>query len=186
MLRRYGLILAVAAAGLIYWLRQAMRTRRGRLLVDRWKLKIPVAGKIFLGYAVSRFCRILGTLLRNGVPILRSLEISSESTGNRVLAEAILQSAENISSGETLSRPLAECGVIPRSVMAMISIAEESNTLDAVLMNVADGMDRKMGRQLDLMVRMIEPLMLLIMGAVIMFVLIGLLLPIFEMSTMMS
>jgi type II secretory pathway component PulF len=186
VLGRYGLILAVAAAGLIYWLRQVARTRRGRLLVDRWKLKIPVAGKIFLGYAVSRFCRILGTLLRNGVPILRALDISSGSTGNRVLAEAILQSAENISSGETLSRPLAECGVIPRSVMAMISVAEESNTLDEVLMNVADGMDRKLGRQLDMMVRMIEPLMLLVMGAVIMFVLIGLLLPIFEMSTMTS
>lgn len=186
VLGKYGLILGIAAAGLTYWLRQATRTGRGRLFVDRWKLKIPVAGKIFLGYAVSRFCRILGTLLRNGVPILRSLEISSESTGNLVLGEAILQSAENISSGETLSRPLAECGVIPRSVMAMISVAEESNTLDDVLMNVADGMDRKLGRQLDLMVRMIEPLMLLVMGAVIMFVLVGLLLPIFEMSTMMS
>ena len=186
VLGKYGLILAVAAGGLIFWLRAATRTGRGRLFVDRWKLKIPVAGKIFLGYAVSRFCRILGTLLRNGVPILRALEISSESTGNRVLAEAILRSAENISSGETLSRPLAECGVIPRSVMAMISVAEESNTLDDVLDNVADAMDRKMGRQLDMMVRMIEPMMLLVMGAVIMFVLIGLLLPIFEMSTMMS
>ncbi len=186
VLKKYGLILAVGVGGLVFWLRRVTRRGRGRLLVDRWKLKIPLAGKIFLGYAVSRFCRILGTLLRNGVPILRALEISSGSTGNRVLAEAILQSAENISSGETLARPLAECGVIPRSVMAMISVAEESNTLDEVLVNVADGMDRKLGRQLDMMVRMIEPVMLLVMGAVIMFVLIGLLLPIFEMSTMTS
>jgi len=186
VLGRYGLLIAVAAAGLIYWLRRLAATPRGRMIVDRIKLKIPVAGAIFLGYAVSRFCRILGTLLRNGVPILKALEISSASAGNRVLAQAILQSAENISAGETLSRPLAECGVIPRPVMAMITVAEESNTLDEVLINIADGIDRKLGRQLDLMVRMIEPLMLLLMGVVIMFVLIGLLLPIFEMSTMMA
>ena len=186
LLANYGLVIAAIAAGLGYWLRQLAATDRGRLFVDRWKLKIPVAGKVFLGYAVSRFCRILGTLLKNGVPIIRSLEISSESTGNRVLAEAILESAENISSGETLAKPLADCGVIPRPVMAMISVAEESNTLDDVLVNIADGIDRKTSRQLDILVRMMEPMMLLAMGLVIMFVLIGLLLPIFEMSTMMG
>lgn len=186
VLGRYGLVFLGAAVGLAYWLRSLAGTKRGRLFVDRWKLKIPVAGNIFLGYAVSRFCRILGTLLTNGVPILKALEISSESTGNRVLAEAILESAENISAGETISRPLAECGVIPRSVMAMISVAEQSNNLDNVLVNIADGIDRKTSRQLDMMVRMIEPLMLLVMGAIIMFVLLGLLLPIFEMSTMMA
>ncbi|MFH1923076.1 MAG: type II secretion system F family protein [Planctomycetota bacterium] len=186
VLGRYGLVLLGAAVGLGYWLKSVAATKRGRLFIDRWKLKIPVAGNIFLGYAVSRFCRILGTLLANGVPILKALEISSESTGNRVLAEAILESAENISAGETISRPLAECGVIPRSVMAMISVAEQSNNLENVLVNVADAMDRKTGRQLDMMVRMIEPLMLLVMGAIIMFVLLGLLLPIFEMSTMMA
>jgi general secretion pathway protein F/type IV pilus assembly protein PilC len=186
VLGRYGLLLAAAGAGLVFWLRRTVAAGRGRLILDRVKLKVPVAGKIFLGYAISRFCRILGTLLRNGVPIIKALEISSESTGNRVLAQAIVASAENISAGETLSRPLAECGVIPPSVMAMITVAEESNTLDDVLVNIADGIDRKIGRQLDMMVRMIEPLMLLVMGVIIMFVLIGLLLPIFEMSTMMA
>ncbi len=186
ILGKYGLVLAAVGAGLIYWLRRFSATERGRLIFDRVKLKAPLAGKVFLGYAVSRFCRILGTLLRNGVPILRALEISSESTGNRVLGRAILESAENISAGETLSKPLAECGVIPRSVMAMIAVAEEANTLDDVLVNIADGIDRKLGRQLDMLVRMIEPMMLLVMGVVIMFVLIGLLLPIFEMSTMMA
>jgi len=186
VLRKYGLLLALGAAGLGYWLRRYAASDRGRLLIDRLKLRIPVAGKIFLGYSVSRFCRILGTLLGNGVPILKALEISSESTGNRVLAQAILASGETISAGEKLSGPLAECGVIPRPVMAMIAVAEESNSLDDVLVNIADGIDRKTGRQLDLMVRMIEPLMLLVMGVVIMFVLIALLLPVFEMSTMMA
>jgi len=181
-LRHYGLFVGAAAIGLVPWLRKVFRRREGRLLLDRWKLKIPLAGPIFLNYAVSRFCRVLGTLLRNGVPLLKSLEISSESAGNLVLAQAIVASAENISTGNTLSRPLANCGLIPRTVMAMISVAEESNNLDQVLVNIADGIDRKTARQLDIMVRLVEPMMLMVMGAVILFVLTALLLPIFDMS----
>ena len=185
-LGRYGLYVAGGFFGLILLLRKQAMTPFGRLLMDRWKLKLPLAGKILLGSAVSRFCRILGTLLSNGVSLLRALEISSESTGNKVLAAAIHASAENISAGDTLARPLAESGIIPKSVMAMISIAEESNNLDAVLINIADGIDRKTSRQLDVMVRLIEPMMLLIMGSVILFVMIALLLPVFEMSSGMG
>jgi general secretion pathway protein F/type IV pilus assembly protein PilC len=181
-LRDYGVFVAIGGGGLFLWLRGYLHTRKARALIDRWKLRIPVAGPIFLNYAVSRFCRVLGTLLRNGVPLLRSLEISSESAGNVVLAEAIRDSAENVSTGNTLAQPLASCGLIPRTVMAMISVAEESNNLDNVLINIADGLDRKNSRQLDIMVRLVEPVMLLVMGTVILFVLTALLLPIFDMS----
>jgi general secretion pathway protein F/type IV pilus assembly protein PilC len=181
-LRDFGLFVGIGAFMLISWVRRWFRKPQGRLLADRWKLRIPVAGPIFLNYAVSRFCRVLGTLLRNGVPLLKSLEISSESAGNLVLAKAITASAENISTGNTLSRPLANCGLIPKAVMAMISVAEESNNLDNVLVNIADGIDRKAARQLDIMVRLVEPAMLLVMGTVILFVLTALLLPIFDMS----
>lgn len=181
-LGKYGVFVAAGVAALVFWLRKLAASTKGRWLVDRWKLKIPVAGPIFLNYAVSRFCRVLGTLLRNGVPLLKSLEISSESAGNVVLAKAIRDSAENISTGNTLSRPLANCGLIPRPVMAMITVAEESNNLENVLINIAEGIDRKTARQLDVMVRLVEPMMLLIMGAVILFVLTALLMPIFDMS----
>ncbi len=183
LLGKYGIFVAAAIAGLVYWVRKQLATESGRLFADRAKLKIPIAGKIFLGYAISRFCRVLGTLLRNGVPLLKSLEISSDSTGNRVLAQAIRQSAENVSSGETLATPLAECGLIPRPVMAMISVAEESNNLDNVLVNIADGIDRQTSTQLDLMVRLLEPLTLLVMASAILFVLVALLLPVFQMSS---
>jgi len=186
VLGRYGLFLAAAFVGAVAWLRRAAATTRGRMTVDRLKLKIPVAGSIFLNSAVSRLCRVLGTLLRNGVPLLKAMEISRDSAGNRILAEAIRRSAENISSGDTLARPLAECGLIPKPEMAMISIAEQSNNLDDVLINVADGLDRKIARQLDIMVRLVEPAMLLVMGGVIMFVLSALLLPVFEMSATMN
>jgi len=125
-------------------------------------------------------------LLRNGVPLLRALEISSGATGNLVLARAIRSSAENVSAGNTLARPLSECGLLPKPVMAMISVAEESNNLENVLINIADGIDRKLGRQLETMVRLLEPAMLMVMGAIVLFVLVALLLPVFEMSTSMT
>ena len=185
-LGNYGLYLAAAGVGLIVWLRKQLQTDAARLLVDRYKIKLPAVGPIFLSTALSRFCRVLGTLLQNGVPLLRALEISSDATGNRVLAQAIHGSAKNISSGETLSRPLQECGLFPKPIMAMITIAEESNNLEKVLINIADGIDRKIGRQLNIMVRLLEPTMLLILGAVVLFVLTALLLPVFEMSATMG
>ena len=186
LLGGYGLYIGAGIGALGVWLWKLIKTPAGQLFLDKWKLKLPLFGKIFLSSALSRFCRILGTLLQNGVPILRALEISAESTGNKVLAEAITKSAENISSGDTLSKPLAECGLFPRPIMAMISVAEESNNLDNVLVNVADTIDRKTAQQLDVMVRLIEPIMLLLMGSVILFVMIALLLPVFEMSTTMG
>jgi general secretion pathway protein F/type IV pilus assembly protein PilC len=183
VLVRYGIVVLAVCGGIAMAIRHALKTERGIYFVDRWKLRIPIAGKIFHDSAVSRFCRVLGTLLRNGVPILKSLRISSGSVGNRLLAEAILDSAENISSGQTLSAPLSQCGLIPPSTMAMIRVAEESNTLDTVLINIADGIDKRVERQLTLMVRFVEPVMLVIIGGAILFVLVALLLPVFDMST---
>ena len=186
ILGHYGIFVVAAAAALFYWARRRLRSPEGRLFADRVKLRIPIAGKIFLGYAVSRFCRVLGTLLTNGVPLLKSLEISSDSAGNRVLSQAIRNSAETVSSGETLAKPLAECGLFPRPVMAMISVAEESNNLENVLINIANGIDRQTSTQLDLMVRLLEPLTLLIMASAILFVLLALLLPVFQMSSTLN
>ena len=181
-LGHYGLILIGVLVGLGVWLQGKARTPRGRLFVDRMKLKLPVLGAIFLGTATSRFCRVLGTLLHNGVGLLRALEISRDSTGNAVLAQAIRDSAANVTSGDSLSKPLSACGLFPGPVMAMIRVAEESNNLESVLINVADGIDKKIERQLDIMVRLVEPVMLMVMGTVIMFVLVALLMPVFDMS----
>ena len=115
--------------------------------------------------------------------MLKALEISSDSSGNVVLSTAIRDSAENVSSGATLSEPLAACGLIPGSVMAMISIAGEANNLEDVLTKIADGLDRKISRQLDTMVRLIEPALLMIMGSAVLFIIVALLLPVFEMSS---
>jgi type II secretory pathway component PulF len=183
LLQSWGLLIAgLLVAGTVY-LKMKLATEDGRLLADRLKLRIPLAGKIFLNMAVARFCRVLGTLLKNGVPILRSLQISNEAAGNRVLSAAIRDASENISSGESLAAPLAACGHFPPAVVEMIAVAEESNTLEKVLTDIAEGLERRTWRQLDLFVRLLEPLMLLVLAAVVLVVVIALLLPVIKMST---
>ncbi len=179
---KYGLFVAVAVAVLVVAARRFVKTDRGREIADRWKLKLPIAGRIFHDAAVSRFCRVLGTLLRNGVPLLTSLRISSESAGNRLLQKAILDSVENITSGESLSKPLAASGLIPPPTMAMISVAEQSNSLDDVLVRIADRADQRIERRLDVMVRLVEPVMLLIIGSMVLFIIVGVLLPVFDLN----
>lgn len=180
---KYGLVIAAAVAGAIVGIRQLLRQPAGKAWLDRWKLKMPMMGSIFHDAAVSRFCRVLGTLLRNGVPLLKSLRISGESTGNSLLQEVVFASAENVTAGDSLSKPLAQSGLIPSQVMAMIRIAEESNTLDQVLVKIANRMDQRIERRLEVMVRMIEPMMLVLIGVMVMFVIVGVLLPVFDLNS---
>ena len=112
-LLQYGILVAAAVVGLVFALRKAVGTDKGRRVFDGLKLKLPLLGPVFHSMSVSRFCRVLGTLLRNGVPILKSLDISSQSTGNVLLAETIRQSADNISTGNSLAAPLAASGLVP-------------------------------------------------------------------------
>lgn len=176
------ILLAGVIFGLIF-LTQYTKTKEGRYRMDFCKLKTPMVGGIFQSLAVARFCRVLGTLLQNGVPILRSLDISSDACGNKILAKAIDNASENISSGESLAQPLAKSGHFPRTVCEMISVAEEANTLDKVLIQISDGLEKRTERKLDLVVKLLEPIMLLILASVILCVVIALLLPILKMSS---
>jgi len=160
-----------------------LQTEAGKRMLDLGKLKIPMFGSIFKNLAVARFCRVLGTLLNNGVPILKSLKISGDAAGNKILAEAIEEASENITSGETLAGPLGKSGHFPTTVVEMIAVSEESNTLDVVLVDIADGLELRTARRLDLLVRMLEPLMLLVMAGIVLMVVISLLLPVIKMSS---
>ena len=179
------LFLAIAIPviiAVIFWFRIWSGTDKGRRIVDRFKLQVPVAGRVYEGFAVARFCRILGTLLRNGVPIVKSLEISGAATGNRILSDAIGKASENITGGARLAEPLAKSGCFPRAVVEIISVAEEANTLDTVLVEISDTLERRNWRALDLAVRFIEPLMLIVLGLVILALVTALLLPLFNMG----
>ena len=164
------------------WFRFWSSTEKGRRSVDQFKLRIPIAGRVYEGFAVARFCRILGTLLRNGVPIVKSLEIAGAAVGNKILFDAIHKASENISGGARLAEPLAKSGCFPRTVVEMISVAEESNTLDTVLVEISERLERRNWRALDLATRFIEPLMLVMLGALILALVVSLLLPLFKMA----
>ncbi len=183
-----GNILWILLAGVGLWLayRWWVGTPDGRRTVDGWKLKIPGAGHIWRNMAIARFCRILGTLLHNGIPILAALKIAKDSTGNRRLTEAIDQAAQNVTSGQALAQPLAASGYFPRDVVEMVTVGEESNSLETVLLNIADATERRTTRRLELFVRMLEPVMLLIMAGITLVVVLALLQPFLNMGKMIQ
>ncbi len=170
--------LGLGAIALSSWI----RTDRGQYLRDSWLLRLWGLGNILKSLAISRFCRILGTLLRNGVPILQSLQIAKDATGNRVLSEAIAQAAEHVTAGKSLAKPLAASGQFPPEIVEMIAVGEEANNLEQVLIDIADSLEARTYRRLELAVRLLEPVMLLIMAALVLYVVAALLLPVFKMS----
>lgn len=178
----WWLILIVSVASIILLQRQ-IATPRGSRMWDAFILRLPQAGTIFRNLAIGRFCRVLGTLLANGVPLLRSLQISREATGNEVLAEVIDTSAEDVSEGKSLAQTLVRSDHFPAEICEMVSVAEESNSLDTVLINISERLERRTSRRLDLFVRLLEPLMLLILATVVGGVMLALLLPIMKMSS---
>jgi general secretion pathway protein F/type IV pilus assembly protein PilC len=182
----YWWLVAGLIIGSIVVFRLWAKSEGGRFLLDGWRLKMPGAGKIYLQLAVSRFTRILGTLLQNGIPILQALRIAKDSTGNRVLSRAIEKSAEHLKAGESLVKPLAASGHFPRDLVEIVAVGEESNSLETVLLDISQALERRTTRQLDLFVRLLEPVMLLVLAALILSIVAGLLLPIFKMSSVVQ
>jgi general secretion pathway protein F/type IV pilus assembly protein PilC len=178
----YWWVLLILGVGGVFGYIQITNSDGARFWIDKMRLRLPVVGVIYLNFALSRFTRILGTLLRNGIPILQSLKIAKDSTGNRVLSAAIAEAAEHVTAGNKLAVPLATCKFLPRDIVEMISVGEESNQLEKVLLDTANALDKRTSRQLELMIRLLEPLMLLVMAVVILLVVLGLLLPVFKMS----
>lgn len=176
-LQSYWFVMVAAMVAAIVGAITFLRTDEGKYWFDWAKIKLPLFGAIFLNLAVARFCRVLGTLLENGVPILRSLDISRNAAGNRILAESIAKASENVTAGEKLATPLALSGHFPNQVVEMISVAEESNSLDAVMVQISDSLERTTFRRMDILVRLLEPMMLLVMAGVVFFIVLALMVP---------
>lgn len=160
----------------------ALRSQMGRLYFDRLQLKAPLMGKVVTLVAICRFCRVLGTLLQNGVPILQSLKIARGSAGNQILCKAIEEATENVRKGAALAVPLGESKLFPLDIVDMIAVGEESNNLDNVLVTIADSYEARTSRSIDLIVRLLEPLLLVMMAGIVATIAIALLLPILTMS----
>jgi general secretion pathway protein F/type IV pilus assembly protein PilC len=183
MLQHHYVAIALVAGAILVAISSWARTTTGNRWMERIKLRAPVFGRIFTMVAICRFCRILGTMLHNGVPILQALKISKDSAGNAILARVIEQSADSVRKGAALSTPLGESGMFPPAVVDMISVAEESNNLETVLVQIADTNEVRTARMIDLGVRVIEPVLLVIMASIVFCIAVALLLPILTMGS---
>jgi len=166
-------------AGAVVW-KRVKRTDRVRNVVDPLKLKIPVFGPLFQKIALSRFARNLGTMLHSGVPILQSLEIVSDTTGNVVLARAIRDVQDSVRNGETLAGPLANHPVFPPMVVQMLSVGEDTGALDTMLHKIAEFYDQDVEATTEALTALIEPLMIAVLGGIIGSMIIALYMPIFK------
>ena len=156
------------------------KTDKGRLNIDRVKLRIPLIGDLIRKSAISRFSRTLGTLISSGVSILDALDITARTSGNRVVHDAIKRSVISIAEGDTITQPLKQCGVFPPMVTQMISVGEKTGGLDEMLSKIADFYDEEVDAAVAALTSVIEPVVIVIMGAVIGGILIAMYLPMFE------
>ena len=157
----------------------------GRLL-DKMQLKLPAFGLLFRKIALSRFSRTLAILLRSGVPIVKALSVVEETVGNMVISTAVAKAKESIKEGERIAYPLEETNEFPPMVIDMISVGEETGSLDDMLQKVAEFYDREVDYTIDSFTTMIEPILIVLMGTVIGFIVVALYMPLFGAIQKMS
>jgi len=174
-------LLVLGGAG--YYLKRYSGTPAGREALDNRLLKLPVFGGLIRMIAVSRFTRTLGTLLQSGVPALTALDIVKNVIGNTVLAEAVRKARENVREGESIAEPLRRSGLFPPFVVQMVSVGEKSGELEKMLLKISDSFDRIVETRITALMSLLEPVIILVMGVIVGFIVIAIMLPILEMSS---
>jgi type IV pilus assembly protein PilC len=176
----YWYIAILLIVGTIVFIKMAMRTDKGRYAVDALKLKVPIFGDLILKSSVSRFARTFGTLITSGVPVLRALEIVSDTAGNRVISDVVARARVSIKEGDKLSTPLFASKIFPVMVTQMIAIGEETGRLDQMLSKVANFYDEEVDSTLKGLTSLIEPLMIVGLGLIVGFIAVSVISPIYS------
>jgi len=174
------IFLAIIAGAVVAYKLYA-RTERGRYQIDFLKLRVPVMGDLFMKTAISRFARTFGTLIASGVPVLRALEIVAETAGNVVVSQTITQTRSSVKEGEKISAPLMGSKVFPVMVVQMIGVGEETGRLDQMLVKVSDFYDQEVDSTLKGLTSLIEPLMIVGLGAIVGFIAVSVISPIYQL-----
>ena len=185
-LRSYWWVMLGGIVGSIVMIRRYYTTEQGHMQIDKLLLRVPVLGDVIRKGAVARFTRTLGTLISSGVPILTGLEITARTAGNRVVQEAIMAARASIREGETISAPLKQSNVFPPMVVQMISVGEETGALDDMLTRIADFYDSEVDTAVDALTSLIEPVMIVFMGAVVGGMVIAMYLPMFKLINVVA
>ncbi len=185
-LRKYFIVIIGGLGVVFFLLRRYFNTEKGRLQLDRAKLKMPVFGVLFRKIAVSKFTRTLSTLVKSGVSILNAFEIVAKTSGNKVVEDAVNNVRVSVKEGENIADPLAKSGVFPPMVTRMISVGEQTGELEKMLLKIADFYDEQVDAAVSGLTSLIEPLIIAFLGIVIGSIVIAMFLPIFKMSEVVS
>jgi general secretion pathway protein F len=169
---------------LVVFVRRQFRTKRGKKFFSLFSLRLPIFGKFILKVELSRFCRTLGLLIKNGVPILSAINIAVPVVGNDFIKEQMAKSYSELEQGGSFGKSLKSSGKIPLFMSNLISVGEESGKLQDALEEVADSYERDTDEIMRMMSSLLEPLMILIMGLIVGFIVIAMLLPIFDINAM--
>ncbi len=181
-LTNYGLVVVAVVGGLVYGgMRLTKRPDVRRKLVEV-RNSLPIVGPLTRSLAAARFCRMLGTMEANGVPVISAMQISRQASGNILMEEAIDRAIESVRAGDNLAGPLSESGMFDEDVLEMIAVGEEAGNVDEVMLGIAETIETRIDRMLDTAVRLIEPLMLVMIAGIVVLVAISLLLPMMKMS----
>ena len=183
----WGLVVLVVIIALVWGLRRLKRTERGMMVWDRIKLRVPMGiGEIVRKLAVARFSRTLGTLITSGVPILQAIEITGQAAGNAVIEKAMIDVQQSVKEGQSITKPLESVAVFPPMVTQMISVGEETGSLDAMLGKIADFYEDEVNASIKSLTSILEPILMLGVGAIVGVVVISMYLPIFNMMNIVK
>lgn len=176
----YYLLGGVIGIGIIF--KRIYATKKGKTEIDRLALRLPVVGILIRKVAVAKFTRTLGTLISGGVPLIEALDITARVAGNKIIEGAILRTIQFIKEGETIAAPLSREGVFPPMVIQMIDVGESSGSLDSMLAKIADFYEEEVDTAVSALTSLLEPILMVFLGAVVGFIVVAMYLPIFKLG----
>jgi type IV pilus assembly protein PilC len=178
--------MGIVAVVVVIFLVVTGKTKIGRLLWDKFKLKMPALGPVISKVAISRFTRTLGTLVSSGVPILQALTIVKETSGNVIISNAIGKVHESVKEGETITAPLEASGVFPPMVVSMVDVGEQTGAMPEMLLKIADNYDEEVDNAVAAMTSLLEPIMIVFLAVIVGSIVIAMFLPLIAMISNMS
>jgi len=181
-----GLMVLIGIVAVVVSIIQVRRTEKGKHVIDRLLLRLPIFGPLLNKVAVAKFTRTLGTLVSSGVPILDGLEITAKTSGNKVIEYAIMDVRKGVVGGKTLAEPITKAKVFPPMVTHMIAVGESTGALDAMLAKIADFYDDEVDAAVSNLTAMMEPLLMVFLGGAVGFIVVSMYLPIFRLITLIK
>jgi type IV pilus assembly protein PilC len=183
---KFAPVILLAEVGMAFGFKKWVQSETGRARWDAIKLRIPIFGKLVHKTAMTRFARTLAVLLRSGVPILESLEITSETVNNTVVSRAVKDVQEAVKRGETIAGPLGTHDVFPPMVVQMLAVGEETGMVDVMLEKVADFYDQEVEATVDALTSLLEPLLIVILGGAVGSMVVALYMPMFQIINLVQ